>query len=240
MSMALAFLPLSAWMLLFPGTATTPATPPALTGFPYTSESLDYTVNWPTGLSLGEAHLRAAKSSDRWQFDFSLDAAVPGFTFADHYRSLANTDLCSLEFEKDSTHGQRIDKEKTVFDYHAGSATRTTRGEGGGHTDIDINNCAYDGLDYVFYARRELAQGRVPQVETVLFGASYSARLVYTGAQEVTINNKRRQTDKVLLYLKGPASDSTVEIFFDRDPARTPLIVKAPLAMGTFSMELAR
>jgi len=236
MSMPLAFLPLSAWMLLFPGTATTPS----LTGFPYTGESLDYTVNWPTGLTLGEAHLRAAKTGDRWQFDFSLDAAVPGFTFSDRYHSLASAELCSLEFDKDARHGQRIDKEKTLFDYHAGSATRTTLAQGGGHTDIDINNCAYDGLDYVFYARRELAQGRVPPQETVLFGAAYSARLVYTGAQDVTINNKRRQADRVLLYLKGPASDSTVEILFDRDPARTPLIVKAPFALGTFSMELVR
>jgi Protein of unknown function (DUF3108) len=236
MSMPVAFLPFSAWMLLFPGAATTPAP----TGFPYTDESLNYTVNWPTGLSLGEAHLRASKSGDRWRFEFSLDAAVPGFTFSDRYHSLANAELCSLEFDKDARHGQRLDKEKTVFDYHAGSATRTTLAEGGGHTDIGINNCAYDGLAYVFYARRELAQGRVPPQETVLFGAPYSARLVYTGAQDVTINDRRRQADRVLLYLKGPASDSTVEIFYDRDPARTPLIVKAPFAMGTFSMELVR
>ena len=209
-------------------------------GTPCTEIGADWAAQRIKGLSLGEAHLRASKSGDRWHFDFSLDAAVPGFTFADNYRSLANADLCSLEFDKDATHGKRVDKEKTVFDYHAGSATRTTLAEGGGHTDIDINNCAYDGLAYVFYARRELAQGRVPPEGTVLFGASYSARLVYTGAQEVTINEKRRQTDRVVLYLKGPASDSTVEIFFDRDPARTPLIVKAPFAMGTFSMELVR
>jgi len=236
MSMLVAFLPLSAWMLLFPGTAATP--PP--TGFPYSGESLNYTVNWPTGLSLGEAHLRAAKNGERWEFEFTLDAAVPGFVFSDRYHSLANADLCSLEFDKDARHGQRAAKEKTVFDYHEGSATRTTLVEGGGHTDIGISNCAYDGLDFVFYARRELAQGRVPQQETVLFGASYSVRLVYTGAQEVTINDRRRQTDRVLLYLKGPAVDSTVEIFFDRDPARTTLIIKAPFALGTFSMELVR
>jgi hypothetical protein len=29
-------------------------------------------------------------------------------------------------------------------------------------------------------------------------------------------------------------------MLFDRDPARTPLIVKAPFALGTFSMELVR
>jgi hypothetical protein len=238
MSMPIAFLPLSAWMLLFPGAAATPA----LTGFPYSGESLDYSIKWPTGLSLGEAHLRAAKDGDRWEFEFSLDAEVPGFAFSDRYRSLANAELCSLEFDKDARHGKRAAKEKTVFDYHEGSATRTNmaEGAGGGHADIEINNCAYDGLAYVFYARRELAQGRVPQQETVLFGAPYSVRLEYTGAQEVTINEKRRQTDRVLLHLKGPAADSTVEIFFDRDPARTPLIIKAPLALGTFSMELVR
>lgn len=236
MSMPIALLPISAWVLLFPAAATTPP----LTGFPYSGESLNYAIKWPTGLSLGEAHLRAAKDGDRWEFEFSLDAALPGFIFSDRYRSLANADLCSLELDKDARHGNRAAKEKTVFDYHEGSATRTSSGEGGGHTDIGINNCAYDGLAYVFYARRELAQGRVPQQETVLFGAPYSVRLEYTGAQEVTINEKRRQADRVLIYLKGPAADTTVEVLFDRDPARTPLIIKAPFALGTFSMELVR
>ena len=88
--------------------------------------------------------------------------------------------------------------------------------------------------------RRELAQGRVPRQETVLFGAPYSARMEYTGAQEITLDNKRRQADRVVVYFKGPASDSSLEIFFDRDPARTPLIVKAAVSLGTFSMELVR
>ncbi len=224
-------------MLFFLGAANTQPQP---TGFPYTSETLNYSVNWPSGLSLGEAHLRSAKSGDGWQFDFSLDAAVPGFSVSDHYRSLANTDLCSLELEKEVTHGKRTGHEKTVFDYRAGTATRTTLVEGGGHTDIDISNCAHDGLDFVFFARRELGQGRVPPEETVFLGASYSVRIEYTGEQEVTLNNKRRTVDRVVVYLKGPASDSSVEIFFDRDPARTPLIVKAPFALGTFSMELVR
>jgi hypothetical protein len=62
----------------------------------------------------------------------------------------------------------------------------------------------------------------------------------YAGAQDVVLNDKRRQADRVVVYLKGPASDSSVEIFFDRDPARTPLIIRAPFALGTFSMELVR
>jgi len=215
--------------------------PPQPTGFPNTGESLNYSLNWPGGASLGEAHLRAGKSDDGWQFDFSLDAAVPGFAVSDHYHSRANADMCSLELEKTSTHGRRRAHEKTVFDYKAGSATRTTLVEGGGHTDIDINNCAHDGLDYVFYARRELGQGHgVPQRQDVLFGASYSVRMEFAGVQDVTVAGKRRQADHVILYLKGPASDSKLEMFFERNPARTPLIIKAPLPVGTLSMELVR
>ena len=211
------------------------------TGFPNTGESLNYSLTWPGGASLGEAHMRAGKSDNGWTFDFSLDASVPGFAISDHYRSRANADFCSLQLEKETTHGQRHTHEKTVFDYKEGSATRTTLVEGGGHTDVEINNCAHDGLDYVFYARRELGLGHgVPQREDVLFGASYSVRMEFAGVQDVTVSGKRRQADHVILYLKGPASDSKLEIFFERDPARTPLIIKAPLPVGTLSMELVR
>ncbi len=219
--------------------ASAPAKP---TGFPDTGESLNYTLRWPGGASLGQAHLRAAKSDDGWRFDFSLDASVPGFALSDNYHSRANADFCSLELEKETTHGQRHTHEKTVFDYNTGRATRTTLVvEGGGHTDIDIGNCAHDGLDYVFYARRELGQGHgIPRQEDVLFGASYAVRMEFAGVQEVTVEGKRRLADHVILYLKGPASDSKLEIFFERDPARTPLIIKAPLPVGTLSMELVR
>jgi hypothetical protein len=211
------------------------------TGFPNTGESLNYSLNWPGGASLGEAHLRASKSDNGWQFDFSIDASVPGFAVSDHYHSRANADFCSLDLEKETTHGQRHTHEKTVFDYKAGSATRTSLVEGGGHTDIDIDNCVHDGLDYVFYARRELGAGHgVPKDQDVLFGASYSARMEFAGVQDVTVAGKRRQADHIILLLKGPASDYKLDIFFERDPARTPLIIKAPLPIGTLSMELVR
>jgi hypothetical protein len=228
------FLPI--FLLLFPGEATTQPQ----NGLPFSSESLSYSVNWPSGLSLGEAHLRAGKNDNQWQFEFSVDAAVPGFAISDHYRSTANAELCSLELEKDATHGSKSTRERTVFDYKKLEATRTTLKEGGGHTDIHISHCAHDALDYIYLARKELAQGRVPPQQEVLFGAPYSVRMEYTGEQEVTVDNKRHQADRVVVYVKGPSSDSSVEIFFDRDPARTPLIVRAPFALGTFSMELVR
>jgi len=217
------------------------AAPPKATGFPNTGESLNYALKWPGGASLGEAHLSASKDDKGWEFNFSLNASVPGFAVTDHYHSRANADFCSLELEKETTHGQRHTHERTVFDYKEGSATRTTLVEGGGHTDIDINDCAHDGLDYIFYARRELGQGHgVPKEQDVLFGASYSVRMEFAGVQEVTVAGKRRQADHVILHLRGPAADSELDIFFERDPSRTPLIIKAPLPVGTVSMELER
>ena len=46
--------------------AAAPIPPPTPTGFPFTNETLNYTVNWPSGLSLGEAHMTAtrAKTAD--------------------------------------------------------------------------------------------------------------------------------------------------------------------------------
>ena len=211
------------------------AAPP--TWFPGADETLSYTVNWPSGLSLGEGRLSARQAGDKWEFDFSLDAAVPGFAVSDRYRSLATADFCSLEFDKDATHGRRKSKEKTTFDYRKGTARRAT--VGGGKTEIPIGGCARDALDFVFWVRRELSQGRVPPPQTVLFGSSYQVRLEYGGVQTVAVNDKRREADRVAVYSKGPASELNFEVFFARDPARTPLVVRVPFALGIFSMELA-
>jgi hypothetical protein len=62
----------------------------------------------------------------------------------------------------------------------------------------------------------------------------------FAGVQDVTVGGKRRQADHVIVYLRGSTADSKLEIFFERDPARTPLIIRAPLPVGTLSMELVR
>jgi hypothetical protein len=95
-------------------------------------------------------------------------------------------------------------------------------------------------LTLLFYARRELGQGRVPPAQQVLYGGLYQARLDYAGAQMIQVAGKPVQTDKIVCGLKGPSSNLQFEIYFARDPARTPLLFKVPLAVGKFSMELVR
>jgi hypothetical protein len=205
-------------------------------------ETLRYTVNWPSGLSLGEGTLQTRRVQDpagAKQYTLVLDAAIPGITIRDEYTSRATAALCSLEFEKKSVHGPRKASEKSTFDSERRVLVRVTAG-GGGKSEIPIAACAKDALTFLQFLRRELAQGRLPGSQTIYFGAAYQIRLTYAGAQSIVLGSERFESDRLTAAVKGPASESSFEIWFARDPARTPLVIKAPFALGTFSMELVR
>lgn len=210
----------------------------AQTGYPFQDETLHYSVNWPSGLSLGDVAMTAHHSGSGWDFQMSLNAGVPGFQVADSFRSATNADTCSLEFDRDLSHGRKKTHEKTTFDYARKVAHRATGG--GGQSDLPISQCARDALALVYYARRELGQGRVPPQQDAFFGAPHSVRMEYTGAQSIQVGDRPETADRVVVYLKGPSTDTRFEIFFARDAARTPLSVRVPFSVGTLSMDLVR
>jgi hypothetical protein len=208
------------------------------------NEGLRYNINWPSGLSLGEAQLSAASSRPspedvpRLHLSFDVDASIPGFAVSDRYRSDASGTLCSVEFQRTATHGQKKTNEKTSFDSHAGTATRET--DGGGKTELKASSCGRDALAFLYFVRQELGQGRLPPPQTVFFGAPYEIRLDFAGTQSIRIGETPQEADRVTAAIKGPASTINVEMFFLKDRARTPALVRVPLALGTFSMELVR
>ena len=204
----------------------------------FDSENLQYNVNWPSGLSLGEAQLSAQKTAAGWAFSFQLDASVPGFAVLDRFRSGASPELCSASFDKEFAHGKRKSKEKITFDSSRNLATRQTIG--GGKGEMPTPACARDALAYLYHVRTELAQGRIPPAQPVFYGAPYQIRLEYAGTQKVRVNDTMVEADRMIAHMKGPASEHTFEMFFARDAVRTPILVKVPLAMGSFSMELVR
>ncbi len=214
----------------------------AQTGFPFQDETLHYNVNWPSGLSLGDATFTAQHLGDVWELAMTLDAGIPGFKVSDKVRSSATrSSLCSLDLERDISHGAKKTRENTAFDQKKGEATRITMyPPGGGKSTIAIPSCARDAMAFLYFARRELGQGRVPPPQQVFFGSAYSVRMDYTGAQTITAGDKPAVTDHLVVHVKGPKSDFSFEMFFARDAARTPLIIRVPLSAGTFSMELVR
>ncbi len=206
---------------------------------PLSAESLRYSINWASGLSLGEATLHSDKGKEAWDFEVTMDASIPGFALRDRYQSAATPDLCSLQLEKSFTHGNRKGDEKTIFDQQNHTASRETQ-NGGGKSELSVPACAKDALTFMQFARSELAQGRLAPPQAVVFGAIYNVRIEYTGAQKIRVGDQMADADRILATIKGPTSDLTVEIFFARDAARTPLLAHIPLSLGTFTVELIR
>jgi hypothetical protein len=208
------------------------------TGFPFTDEDLNYSVNWPSGLSLGDAHLHARHSGNEWNLSFSITAGVPGYNVNDSYKASAVSDLCSVLFERDTLHGTHTAKERETIDRDRALATRTTLLKDGGKSDFPVPPCAKDALTYLFYARRELGQGRVPGAQKILIGSLHEIRLDYAGPQMITADGKQVQSDKVICTVTTATAQYKFDTYFARDPARTLLLVTVPLSMGSFSMEL--
>ena len=201
-------------------------------------EELRYVINWPSGLALGEAQLRATPQGAGLKFDLKIDAAIPGFQVNDRYASSATVEFCSIEAEKYMQHGRRVTREKTEFDTERGIATRQTIG--GGKSEFSIPACARDALTFLQYTRHELSRGRVPPPQTIYFGAQYQIRLQYGGVQRIRANDQPFEADKLVVSVKGAVSEQSIEFYFARDTARTPVLVKLPLSMGLFSMEITR
>ena len=132
----------------------------------------------------------------------NLSGAIPGFAVTDKFHASAAADLCSTEFERDLSQGSRRSREKTTFDQQTGRAHRVTLfPAGGGQSDFDITACARDVLAFVYYARRELGQGRVPPPQQVYYGGPTPMRMEYAGAQNIAADGaKPAVTDRLMVH----------------------------------------
>ena len=93
-------------------------------------------------------------------------------------------------------------------------------------------------MAYMYFARRELGQGRVAPAQRVFFGSAFSVRMEYTGAQTITPNENRGNRPPGGLR-KG------AEIHFgsrcsSRAMRRAPRSSSASRWLGSFSMDLVR
>jgi hypothetical protein len=197
-------------------------------------------VNWPGDHTLGDPLARKTGNGG-WNFEMTASVGIPVVPSTTHKTSAAGTDLCSSMLRREISHGNKKVSEKTEFDQKASQAQRQTLvPAGGGKSEFAIPTCGRDALAFHYFARREMGQGRVPPAGKVFFGSGYEVKMDYTGAQDVPVAGKPVVTDHLNVSVKGPASDFSFEIFYARDPARTPLLIKIPVSVGTVSLELVR
>ncbi len=204
-------------------------------------ETLQYSVNWPTGLSLGEATLKTDNIdgvAGTRKLEFVLEASIPGFAVRDEVRSLVQADYCGIELNLKLKHGSKLREEQTVFLPQEGVAERKTAR--GGTSKIPLNGCGRDALGMIYFLRSELKQGRIPGPQSVLFGAAYQLSFKYAGTMSIEVSGAREPADKLEITIQGPAARHIIEIYYGRDAARTPLLFRVPLVLGAFTMELQR
>jgi hypothetical protein len=215
-----------------PATAETPVPTPFKPG-----ERLRYEVVWPSGLSLGEADFSANTEQGGWSFRMTLGASLPNFEIKDQYSSTTDFNLCSQEFNKQFKHGSKTTEEAVTFDQDAHRAHRETAA-GGGESDFDVPPCARDALTFLYFLRQDLARGRISPPDDINFGGQYMITVTYAETREVTVAGESREADRILVDLTGDKSQHSFEVFFGKDEARTPLIVRVPFELGTFSLRL--
>jgi hypothetical protein len=217
---------------LKPATAETPAPTPFKPG-----ERLHYEVVWPSGLSLGEAEFAANAEQGGWKFDVSLTASLPNFEIRDHYTSETDFSLCSSKFEKKFKHGSKTANETVQVDQDKNRAKRESA-EGGWESDFSVPPCARDALAVLYFLRQDLARGRISPPDDINFGGQYMITVTYAETRQIQAAGAAREADRILVDLTGDKSQHSFEIFFAKDDARTPLIVRVPFQLGTFSLRL--
>ena len=226
---------LIAFLMAAPLAAASPAFP---------NETLDYSINWPTGLSLGEAHWTARNigsvQSPVWDLDLRFDARIPGFALINGYHAVTTGNYCMDKLTRDIEHGSIKTTETESVDHKNSTVTRKTTSNSGGESTFAVPDCVRDALTFVLFARQELLSGRIPPNQTVLLGSAYDVRLTYLGTQKLKQGEHVVDADRVGCAIKGPSSAINADIYFAHDAVRTPLSVRLPLSMGTFSMELVR
>jgi hypothetical protein len=214
---------------------------PKLVPFPQ-RETLRYSVNWESGLSLGDAQLNAAPAaigdSPGWEFTFQVQAAVPKFPIAEFARSLSTANFCTVESEKKAIRGKRKTDEKTTIEPRMLKAVRQTLN--GGRSEVAVSPCAKDALAFLYYLRRELAQGRLPQPQTALYGAPYEIAVKYLGTQKLKLGGEETDAERIGIDIKGPVVKQNIEVLFLKDGVRTPAKVRVILPVGAITMDLTR
>jgi hypothetical protein len=208
----------------------------AILVLPAHAETLRYALMFQSGLKLGEAALIADSGEAGWSFRASADASIPGFALRDEYKSATDAKFCSQTLERNLQRGSRKNAEKVTFDQEHEKVLRQT--VNGGKSEISAEPCAHDAMAFLKVLRQELAKGHMVSQQAVYLGAKYDLKMTLLGTESIRRGEKRVDADHVQAKIRGPKADYTIEVYFARDAARTPILARLPLALGTFTLEL--
>ena len=165
---------------------------------PVQDESLHYTMNWPSGLSLGEATLSARKSGDTLGFRSQRQCRRPGIcrerrdSLVGHAEPLLHRTGARLQPRRQEDPREDHVRPEGRNRRRAPRCCRTAARAGKSSFDIPSLRARCADVP-VLRAARIGAGPRCPR-STVFFGSAYTVSMDYTGAQNITVAEKTDQS----------------------------------------------
>ena len=199
-------------------------------------ETLRYRLQWPSGLTLGEATLRAIPSGKEVRLELTVEAGLPQYTLRDTFSAVATQeDLCSLQFRQEISEGARQRVETIEFDLSARQATHT---RGNQTTTMAVPPCPRDPLTFLYYVRREAAAGRPVTSGAVQLKNGVAVQIVPGDQESVSVSGQAKQAEHYVVTYTGPGSARTFHLWLSPDAARAPVRIQAPFSLAVFTAEL--
>lgn len=202
-------------------------------------ETLVYKLLWPSGLSLGEAVLRASVAGDEVRLTATVDAALPQHNVLYVFSSVSTQELCSLRFHQRVQEGARVWEETFEFDQGKHEVRRTRNGQS---SVASVPPCARDPLTLLYHFRRQLAFQQLSlgtmQPGAFHLGADFAVRFEAIAPERMVLGTKVGEGDRFLVAYAGPGGENSFEVWIRPDAARVPVAAKVPFPLATFAAEL--
>ena len=202
-------------------------------------ELLTFDIYWPSGVALGEATLTAKSVKDVLFFAASVEVALPQGRILYKFSSSADAALCSREFRQSVQRSGKFWEEISKFDALS-SKVQVSRD---GHTrEFSAGKCERDPLTYLYYLRTRAVAGPRPASDTLLLTGPLKLQLSAHTGENVKINRTERHGDRYVIHYPPSArsgvSAGPFELWLDGTIKQTPIAVRLPLPLATFSAEL--
>ncbi len=176
----------------------------------------------------------------------SQGAARKIFSLDDTLTCFVSKDIVPLAYWKDAHEGGDYTKERVTYSYPGNGKVnvRTVRHKNGTlrfDENISFNNCAYDLMSIVFYARTldfiDLKQGRTKKVDFVSGKKKNSMQIVYGGTERIKANDGNKyECLKLTLRLSDSAFEDekdAMTVYITNDDNRMIVRMDSKLKVGS-------
>ena len=184
---------------------------------------------------MGEATLQASSVKDTQFFSASMEVVLPQGRMLYKFTSTTDGNLCSREFHQSVERGKKYWEEVTRFNAETGKASVSRDGR---TQELPAGKCARDPLAYLYYYRSQAAAGKKPTGDTLFLTGALQLGIEAKSKEQIKINRIERQAERYRITYPAGEESGLIELWLDGTSRQTPVAIRLPLPLATFSAEL--